>query len=145
MLYSHNRFAALGLVLFAILPLDSCDLLGGLGSSTIEVQLGSIFQLSIGQTALLPMERLSIRFTGVFEDSRCPVDVQCVWAGNAKVTLDVSQTGKARQAVTLNSNLEPREVVYEGFRIRFEGLMPHPISTQPIRREDYRLSLSASK
>jgi len=135
----------LGLVLLAILPLDSCDLFGGLGSSTVEVQLGSIFQLSIGQTATLPMERLSIRFTGVVEDSRCPVDVQCVWAGNAKVTLDVSQTGKARQTITLNSNLEPREVAYEGFRIRFEGLVPQPRSNPPIRREDYRLRLSVSK
>jgi hypothetical protein len=143
-LNAQMRVAVLGLFLLALLPFESCDLLGFLRFS-VDVPLGSTFQLSIGQTARLKSEDLAITFRDVLEDSRCPVDVQCVWAGHAKVALELSQSGKARQTVELSSNLEPREAIYEGFRVRFEGLLPQPRSHQPIRRGDYRLSLSVSK
>lgn len=141
----HGRFAALGLMMLALLPSGSCDLLGLFPLPTVNIQLGQVFQLAMGQTAFLSTENLSVTFQDVLEDSRCPVDVVCIWAGNAKVTLEVKQTGKATQTLVLNSTLEPREVAYEGFRIRYEGLMPQPRSDHPIRREDYRLSLSISK
>jgi hypothetical protein len=51
---------------------------------------------------------ITIRFEDVLEDSRCPEDVNCVWAGNAKVSLTVTRTGKEPARVTLNTNLEPR-------------------------------------
>ncbi|OGF55208.1 MAG: hypothetical protein A2Z21_03050 [Candidatus Fraserbacteria bacterium RBG_16_55_9] len=145
MLNPQARFAALGLFMLTLLPSGSCDFLGLFPSPAVHIQLGQVFQISMGQTALLPTDGLSVTFKDVLEDSRCPVDVVCVWAGNAKVTLDVQQTGKATQTLALNSTLDPREAAYEGYRIRFEDLMPQPRSDRPIRREDYRLSLSITK
>lgn len=142
MLNWNHRVLALGLFMLALLPSGSCNLLGLFPSPTVDVQLGQVFQISIGQTARLSSMGLFITFKEVLEDSRCPVDVVCVWAGNAKVTLEIRRTGKVAQTLALNSTLEPREVAYEGFRVRFEGLMPQPRSDHPIRREDYRLSLS---
>ncbi len=145
MLNSNHRFVALGLFMLALLPSGSCDLLGLFPLPTVDVQLGQVFQISIGQTGRLSSVGLFITSKEVLEDSRCPVDVVCVWAGNAKVSLEVKQENRAAQILTLNSNVEPREVTYEGYQIRFEGLMPQPRSTQPIRREDYRLSLRVLK
>lgn len=145
MLNLNHRFVTFGLFMLALMPTQSCDLAGLFGSPTVEVQLDSVFSLAMGQTALLPSEQLSIQFVAVLEDSRCPVDVQCVWAGNAKVSIEIKQSGHATQTRILNSNLEPREVAYEGFQIRFEDLAPQPRSNSQIRREDYRLSLSVSK
>jgi len=36
----------------------------------------------------------SIRFKEVISDSRCPKDVTCVWAGEAKVLIEVFEKGK---------------------------------------------------
>ncbi|MDO9445893.1 MAG: hypothetical protein Q7K37_11305, partial [Dehalococcoidia bacterium] len=33
-------------------------------------------------------ERLEVLFVGVTADSRCPVDVTCIWAGEARVAFD---------------------------------------------------------
>jgi hypothetical protein len=34
--------------------------------------------------------RLSVRFVELVEDSRCPTDTNCIWAGNAKIKIRVS-------------------------------------------------------
>ena len=133
MLNLNHRFVALSLFMLALLPSGSCDLLGLFPLPTVNIQLGQVFQVSIGQTALLSADGLSVTFKNVLEDSRCPVDVVCVWAGNAKVTLDVKQTGTATQTVTLNSTLDPREVTYEGFRVRFEDLTPQPPRQRAVK------------
>lgn len=51
---------------------------------------------------------MAIRFDDVLQDSRCPEGVACVWAGNAKVSVTVTKTGKEPARVELNTNLEPR-------------------------------------
>ena len=38
-------------------------------------------------------QMLSLRFSAVPEDSRCPIDVDCFWEGSAKVELEAEQGG----------------------------------------------------
>jgi hypothetical protein len=57
--------------------------------------------LSIGQTATF--DNLTLKLLRVTEDSRCPQDVQCIWAGTFKVEVEsVSGMGQVR----VSSNLE---------------------------------------
>lgn len=52
-----------------------------------EVAPGSSFQLALGSTVRIRGTDLHVTFQRVVEDSRCPVNVQCVWAG--EVTLEL--------------------------------------------------------
>lgn len=109
-----------------------------------EAQLDEPFTLFMRQTA--QVDSLKIRFLGVPEDSRCPSDVSCVWAGNAKIVLGLSLTGSTQEtAITLNSNMEPREALYEGYRIRFVSLKPNPLSGRTINPAEYRVTLVVSR
>lgn len=105
-----------------------------------DFQLDTL-ELALNQTRSLP-EGLAITFERVLSDSRCPLNVVCEWAGDAAVQISVVQQGKAPQTLTLHSTLEPGEVVYEGFAIRYEDLSPKPFVDQPIHPESYRLTLS---
>src|SRR5213595_3393904 len=60
-------------------------------------------KLNVGQKLTVPETSLRITFTAVENDSRCPADVTCVWAGNAAVKLELSGLGKAK-SVTLNTS-----------------------------------------
>jgi hypothetical protein len=51
--------------------------------------LGSLFQLIIGQTAKIGPDGPWVKFLGVEEDSRCPMDVVCIQAGRARVNISV--------------------------------------------------------
>src|ERR1700704_4290387 len=79
-------------------------------------RLNSEFKLKAGQQVTLKGTRLRIRFVTVENDSRCPSDVTCVWAGNAAVRLQLSN-GRSSRTVTLNTSSNAsfaREVEYQG-------------------------------
>src|SRR5262245_27923464 len=48
---------------------------------------------------------LRVRFVAVEEDSRCPENVNCVWAGNARIRITVT-SGRDQQALVLNTTGE---------------------------------------
>ena len=84
---------------------------------------------------------LSIRFTSVLEDSRCPTNVQCAWEGNAEIMLELS--GGDLETVHLNTGPQfPRSEVYNGFVITLEELKPYPAEGATVKESDYIAVLS---
>jgi hypothetical protein len=49
----------------------------------------------------------SIRFKEVISDSRCPKDVTCIWAGEAKVLIEIFEKGKRinEKIVVINTSI----------------------------------------
>lgn len=85
-------------------------------------------EIPLGETRLLDEERLAITFARVMEDARCPVDVQCIRAGNAVVGLVLQERGEATRMVQLNTHEDPRTVSHEGYVISVVDLQPPPRS-----------------
>ena len=52
-----------------------------------SVDAGDPFRLELGET--WREDGHAVRFVEVVEDSRCPADVECVWAGRAQVRVEV--------------------------------------------------------
>jgi hypothetical protein len=127
------------LAVFVLMGLYGC------APATIkEFSLDEPFTLFVRQKA--QVAELQIQFLGVSQDSRCPVDVECVWAGNAQITLRVSLKDSTEETViTINSYTEPTAAVYEGFRIEFVDLRPVPRSDRPINPAEYRVTLKVSR
>src|SRR5882672_10036739 len=92
----RSRLIALGIV--ALMLLGSGSAADG-KSGTQVVRLGREFKLRARHQVTLKREGLQIKFVEVKEDSRCPADVKCVWAGNAAVRLEVSIRGKGRKSL----------------------------------------------
>ena len=83
-----------------------------------------------------------VRFDSVPEDSRCPKDVHCIAAGNARVRLEITVGSAAPSVVELNTTKEPREAQLEGFRIVLADLTPRPIASQRTPEKDFLVTLS---
>lgn len=117
-------------------------------SATRVARLGRPFELRVGQQLTLKGQRLRIKFVAVVEDSRCPSDVTCIWAGNAAVRLDVSINPRDSKRLTLNTggtSSLPGEVQYRGYKLRLLRLDPSPSSKQKIAPGDYTVALLVSK
>jgi len=111
------------------------------------VRLEREFKLRPGQQASVKGTKLRITFMSVKDDSRCPKDVTCVWAGNATVRLWVTN-GRSSKSLTLNtakSQSLSNEVVYQGYKITLVDLSPYPHSKHKIAKSDYRATLLVSK
>jgi hypothetical protein len=102
-----------------------------------EASLNAEFNLRIGREALIKGQGLTVSFTSVGEDSRCPQGVDCVWSGNAVAVVKLSKGDGGFTTAELNTNLEPREKSYQQYEISLVALNPYPKKDSRIKKEDY--------
>jgi hypothetical protein len=90
---------------------------------------------------------LRVSFGSVLEDSRCPVDVTCVWAGNAKVEIGIAMGTGPTHPLQLNSTVEPRSAVWNGVGVTLLEVKPEARSTRSIPTGEYlvRLRVEAAR
>ena len=119
---------------------------GGAGSPTtaIQVQPNREFDIAVGQEARLQGTDIVLRFGGVANDSRCPSDVQCVWAGNAVVGLSLRQGEASATEAALNTTLEPKITKFGGHTIKLVGLKPMPDTGKAISGGEYVATLEVN-
>lgn len=107
----------------------------------LSVTMGQIFPLHVGQAASVAGVSSLISFRSVANDSRCPAGTQCVQAGNAEVTFDVSVGGAAPTGVTLNTTTPPRETALGNGILRLMSLSPTPLAGTTIEPASYVATL----
>jgi hypothetical protein len=111
------------------------------------VRLNKEFTLSEGRRVTLKGTNLWITFVAVESDSRCPSDVNCVWAGNAAVQVQVN-SGRRSKTLTLNTGRGaafPSEIEFKGYRVKLVNLNPYPRSDRKIPADGYAATLLVTK
>lgn len=104
-----------------------------------------VAKIALGETAVF--EDTSITFLKILEDSRCPSDVTCVWAGEAKVLAKIqTQEGTIEKELIFHGTSFGRESentlfvskakTYVGYR-----LSPYPVSTVHPDNRNYYLEV----
>ena len=121
--------------------------LAGVACSPIRTELPTAvpnadFELPVGDSVRMKDSRLVVHFDMVTEDSRCPTDVQCVWAGNATVRLRLDSAGQSAVLDLKTSVPQPSTAFGRSFELR--GLRPAPTSGTPVPRDRYVATLRVS-
>jgi hypothetical protein len=101
-------------------------------------------RVQINKEKRFPRSKLSVRFVELVEDSRCPTDTNCVWAGNAKIKVRVRAHGRSHD-LTLDTNGANQTVTAEGYTIKLIALTPEPRSNIRINRNGYVATFEAVK
>jgi hypothetical protein len=109
------------------------------GSPT-EIRLDQEFELAPGTTAQIAGSDQFITFERVSQDSRCPTEVVCVWAGNAEIRLKVHAADRD-SLLGLNTTVEPHAASVGALRIELRALSPEPHAGSPIQSGTYRARL----
>lgn len=105
------------------------------------------FELAPGQRAIVDGGQFVIRFERVVDDSRCPGDVWCVWAGDARLELrleGMAEDGGGR-VDTLHTTLEPRGARYGAYLVQVVALRPEPRSGDDPGARRYVVRLRADR
>ena len=126
---------------FSVLCLASCG--KGIPTAPRMVDLGEDFELAPRQQAVVGTTGLRLDFEQVAADSRCPVDVVCVWEGDAEVVVRASQPSRESALLRLHTSGSSgaSEARYGDFTVRLVALAPAPRSDRPIDGASYRLTL----
>ena len=99
------------------------------------------FSLRIGESMKLPAAGLELRFLDVPRDSRCPLDVSCIMAGEAQVVIQaVSEDGSAELVFKLPPKGSDRQS-FEGFSVTVAALEPQTEEARPIAAADFVATL----
>jgi hypothetical protein len=98
----------------------------------------------VGGVAALRDADLLIAFRVVAGDSRCPVDVTCVWAGDAEVRIGTARDGGPWSWHSLHTGIEPRSVTVGDVTVTLTGLDPDTRAEVAIEPGDYVAGLTAT-
>ncbi len=127
----------------AFIVVSSACASGSTASDVPEITPGEPFRLRVSEEMRLSSEDLTVRFSSVTGDSRCPTGVQCFWEGDAAVEVRLAQ-GEDETSVTVHTNGGrdyPREAEAFGCTLRLESLDPYPSAKRKIAAEDYVATL----
>ena len=122
--------------IFACLALTGC--VAAKPPENRAVGTGASVTLGVGEAASIQGTPVSLRFVGVIEDSRCPSDTTCVWAGEVKVQLEFLERGKDPRPVELKLNESTNAAERTVTLMQVE---PHPRSNVRIAANGYRATL----
>ena len=114
-------------------------------ADSVNVPINKDFSLGIGQTASIEREKLFIKFKAVLEDSRCPVNVVCVWAGNGKVEFEILDIDGQNKTVTLNTDEEPGATTLKEHTLKLISLNPPRVDGISISPGDYSVTLHVGR
>ena len=106
----------------------------GKRSDDIQVQINKAVTLN----------GLKIEFVELVEDSRCPADVQCVWAGNAKIKIRVTKNRKSQvlELEMIDKGMKPN---FGNYQLKLKALTPELRSNVRINRNGYVATIAVTK
>jgi len=109
-----------------------------------------VSKLMYGKT--VEVENLAFKFVAIESDSRCPKGVQCVWAGEAVVLIDVFKNGKKieQKRMVFSPSSRLQNIIgnlFESENLKISGfnIAPYPEYRNNIKPEDYYLQLDVRK
>ena len=112
--------------------------------SRADLPLNEVIPIKQGQVLENQAAKITLLMDSVINDSRCPSDVDCVWAGSAQVRFTFSK-GDASLKFTLNSDISPVDSLVFDYRIELIELSPGPVSGKPIRQGEYSAKIKVTK
>jgi hypothetical protein len=94
--------------------------------------------LRSGQQKSAAKGEVVLKFISVTDDSRCPTDTNCIWAGNAVVHVKISNGhGGGSKTAVMNTTTGPKGDQFNGWAIYLTSLTPEPKSGKKIDQKGY--------
>lgn len=91
------------------------------GSPEREAVAGADFEMGVGEQVSLGGLGM-LRYARLIGDSRCPPDVQCIWAGDAEIGFDWTPNGGKTESFSLHTGSEPRDKALAGHVLELKSL-----------------------
>jgi hypothetical protein len=117
----------------------------GDSGAQVQVDVGNTVDLKLGETAAVRGTAVTVKFSSVESDSRCPINAVCVWQGDAHIRLQLAnERGPLRQA-DVHTGLDPKSVEFAGITVTLREVAPSRLTTEPVPPRDYHVKLEITR
>ena len=105
-----------------------------------KAHLNEPFTLKVNEATVLE----NIRFTllSISEDSRCPLNVQCIFEGRIKAKIKITKNNSNFFQEIISNN---QNNIFEDYNIKIEKTEPAPTSGLKINQSDYEVTFKVTK
>ncbi len=97
-----------------------------------------------GSQKTFTKDKIKVKFLSLVEDSRCPEGVNCIWAGNAKIVVEISDK-RQKEKFEINTNLGPKGATFGGYAINLTDLSPAPKQGKTTDKKSYIATFEISR
>lgn len=112
--------------------------------SITNIAFNNAFEINYNETINIEDGSVTVKFLEVISDSRCAVDVECVWEGELTVKLIINN-----QAIEISNSATDvkNEVIIDQFKITFlnDQIKPIPYSNVKYSLDAYSILLKVEK
>ena len=112
---------------------------------TVEAKDDAPVRVRVGKQKKFSRSKITIKFVSLIEDSRCPEGVNCVWAGNAKIKVQISEGKDAGETFEMNTNLGAKGASFRGYAVNLVSLTPFPKADVKVSSDSYAATFSISR
>jgi hypothetical protein len=102
------------------------------------------FQIKYKEKLSNSDHQISLLFDSVRSDSRCPMNANCITAGNAEVKF-IFEASKIDVKVMLNTNTDPKFLMTTQYKIELISLSPIPFIDRATVPSDYSAQVKITK
>ena len=106
-------------------------------TTTMDFDLNENVEVKYEQLASLNDLDLKLMVVEVLEDSRCPKDALCVWAGQVRLNLEVIYQGVKSYKEVIYLDGQPNELIVGEYLIQLENVTPENEVDEVIELDDY--------
>ena len=122
---THLNLIVLAMFLFPACssPTDPSDEPVVSAAKTVTLQKGATAKVGA----------LTLTFAEVVGDSRCPANVQCIWAGDGAIRVTLEADSQRGEVIlhTHGGDQFPKSARWRGYEITLEKLEPEPRESRP--------------
>ncbi len=113
----------------------------------VEVKITSndTMFIYVKQKVLNDKYKFVLQLDSITNESRCPLGVECIWAGNARARFNLTETGNNHQ-FSLNTNTAFRnDTIIGEIRYKLINLLPYPSVNNTFQYNSYYVVIAVSK
>lgn len=89
--------------------------------------------------------RAQICLDSVFNDSRCPSDLVCVWEGDALAAFTITKNDNVSNFNLHSHSNFQSDTIIDGITITLINIWPYPISGRPIEPHEYSVEIKVDE
>lgn len=95
-----------------------------------SVVSNNTIKINLEKQVKIPNSKITLKFKEVTEDSRCPVDVTCVWEGVATVNIEANSGNQTMNFSVGTRDFSAKNISksfsFSGYRFTVTELVPQP-------------------
>ena len=135
------------LTVFTMLSIGATSVASAHRQETVKPETikSETFTLRAGHQKRVARGELTIKFVNVIEDSRCPVGVNCIQAGNAKIQIKISDRRGQTKTMELSTNTDPKADRLGPYAITLVSLAPQPTKDDKPAQSRYTARFSIQR